>query len=768
MNKNNDERLKNSFSLTAALSVSAFLLFFCISNIENKSEKLSAFAENHILFYGAALVVFAAALLILRFALKHAPAAVSRILDKPLPEAIQIELAVGFTFLGIVGLVCQFIISKTDPLTYDALIFHESIAVIPFLILVAVSGLWLKKITRTSRIYTCLLYLFYIAAIVMTFFSLLYIDIFQSDIYHTSAYIQSIINVCQGVPYDIYTTGIYGHYGLLYAPFVHLLGGTGTSITLLIAFFGALTTVICAYIIDNIIKNNYLRILTIFSSILTVAAMRQTAYYQLQPHRILFPMLIVALIVFFKKHNFRMTGLKTLLIGYAVCTLAIIWNTETGIFCAAAFSVSTIIDHWQNHFWYEKSSLYLYLKCMFSCLVSMLAALLTVNIYNIFCGGKPIFRAFFFPMFEKDYMIDWLGHFIVDDMQMGNYPWVCVVILLSSMLLFALSHTYFFGNKNPDPIAPVIGCLSMVGLLGFSYYANRAAFYNLDICCQICCIGTGFFCDRYSGSIRLLKTERLSFTGTIRASYSIIAYFILCSMAVHIYLFFPLTGQKADDKVFDYASLQAKASTLAAAVPMNTYAYGTGIDFLYQELGWHNQQYYRDYSDLYVGGDIVEQKILEDIKTQNQIALLNVGELYDTILDENPDMSTESAIQIGSFPCYLLSRNVDRTYTADTLSFNELAENTNNGILIHTGGVQYGPDCELSAGKYTITIKGDNLDNADYDAYAGDKLPLTELSRSESEIVYSLSLTQRHAGFEFRTFNNSSEDIVVNSISVKK
>lgn len=42
-------------------------------------------------------------------------------------------------------------------------------------------------------------------------------------IWHTQAYTNSIINVARFAPYDNVRSSIYGHYGLIYLPFVKLL-----------------------------------------------------------------------------------------------------------------------------------------------------------------------------------------------------------------------------------------------------------------------------------------------------------------------------------------------------------------------------------------------------------------------------------------------------------------------------------------------------------------------------------------------------------------
>ena len=58
--------------------------------------------------------------------------------------------------------------------------------------------------------------------------------------------------------------------------------------------------------------------------------------------------------------------------------------------------------------------------------------------------------------------------------------------------------------------------------------------------------------------------------------------------------------------------MSAYTDVIEQNIPENTFAFGSGINLIYFELGWQNGGYYRDFSDLYISGNDVEEKIIED------------------------------------------------------------------------------------------------------------------------------------------------------------
>ena len=99
-------------------------------------------------------------------------------------------------------------------------------------------------------------------------------------------------------------------------------------------------------------------------------------------------------------------------------------------------------------------------------------------------------------------------------------------------------------------------------------------------------------------------------------------------------------------------------------------------------------------------------------------------------------------------------------------------DNINNCIILNKGEIQFGPYIDLYAGKYQITITGDNLTKATekVTAQSGavDLSALITFDKiTDREIIYSFNLQEDGSRVEFLTWNNGEADVVVQINSVK-
>lgn len=68
-------------------------------------------------------------------------------------------------------------------------------------------------------------------------------------------------------------------------------------------------------------------------------------------------------------------------------------------------------------------------------------------------------------------------------LELGVRPWVFVLLLMLAVLAWSLFQTTAIGRvAKTENIAPFAACLSVLGLVSFSYYANRSAWMSLEIC----------------------------------------------------------------------------------------------------------------------------------------------------------------------------------------------------------------------------------------------------------------------------------------------
>lgn len=170
-------------------------------------------------------------------------------------------------------------------------------------------------------------------------------NIINADTYDADAYLTSIYNVHFNIPYTIETTGIYGHYAIFFKIPMMIFGGDIIAISRMVAAVAAITMASFCYAVNNLIKNNYTRILVILAALLEPLYVLPFSYYQSSPNRYLFPAIMMALI------SYDMKGSKKInvWIGGAVACLGILWNFESGVVTAAAWFIYLSIKELQNN-----------------------------------------------------------------------------------------------------------------------------------------------------------------------------------------------------------------------------------------------------------------------------------------------------------------------------------------------------------------------------------------------------------------------------------
>ena len=222
-----------------------------------------------------------------------------------------------------------------------------------------------------------------------------------------NAYFNSIYNVLHGSPYTETTTSIYGHYGILYKLPMKLLGGDLIDFILLNTLVGALSFLAAFLALHFIVKNDLLRITGAVALSFPVLAMRSGIYWQLWPHRVLFMCLMLCYMAFCARYK-KLNRLSCIL-GYGIVFLGILWNTESGLFCGAAWAGFWILKSLcrkENKAPYVIRTVFLHISGI---ILSFLGAWGIVEIYNLANGGTIMgIREFLFPLLQSSYMDDLL------------------------------------------------------------------------------------------------------------------------------------------------------------------------------------------------------------------------------------------------------------------------------------------------------------------------------------------------------------------------
>lgn len=386
-------------------------------------------------------------------------------------------------------------------------------------------------------------------------------------IFHYDAYTHSIFTVLQGFPYSDVCGSIYGHYALLYYPLVKLLGGGTLGVAKAIAAVSAITILAGELVIAKLIKNDkayFVAALALPSSF--VMMYLQGIYAQLAPHRLVFPALLICYVVFTKD---KADKLATYILGWLICVLSIVWNTEMGVFTAISYVFYYIYRRYlasdgrfNLRFW---ASVVINAA---ACIVSFGLAIGFVDIFNLIMGGSPLaLSTFLYPLLSDAYMND----ILIAAVPTG----VSVYVLI--MILFLAGGCAAFIRRGANELDSIIFFLSVFGMAQMIYYINRPAYRNLDICAiELICL-LGMHADMLLDDSLDKKSVRICLSRSMQ-----LVLFVLALSTV------AYTGTGMRIKIqssWKVQDLYDQAAQLIAEVPEDTIAFGQGIDVVLGAYG---------------------------------------------------------------------------------------------------------------------------------------------------------------------------------------
>lgn len=460
-----------------------------------------------------------------------------------------------------------------------------------------------------------------------------------SDRLHANAYYNSIYNVLHGAPYTEYTTSIYGHYGILYRLPMKLLGGDFADFILLNSILGALCFLAMFLALHVTVQNNLLRVLGTIAMTFPILSMRGGYYWQLWPHRILF----MSLMIFFAALCVRFGWLNwlTCILGYLIALTGIVWNTESGLFCAIAWAGFWILRSLCIHWWRFPKILLQTAIHLLSVVLCFFGAYGIVNLYNrIYGGSANSVREFLFPLMTDSYMTDLLR------VDLPEFPSAYMPALFLFLLAAAWGMSYInVINKQKQYsltafLLPCFAFFTSVLTLGqMSYFMNRAAYHNLDIChlpaiLLLCLLSEcGMDCIR---SFQWKKRRHLKPAQIFKGAFSAVNVCVLLTLATGTAIQY---GYNADLKTqfHNGQELTDFAADIAANIPKDTYAFGIGTAEIYSILRWDTQCYTLDFADLSVRPQVADY-VVNDMKSKHVEEFLvgeNTMKKFKTFSPEN-------------------------------------------------------------------------------------------------------------------------------------
>ena len=424
-----------------------------------------------------------------------------------------------------------------------------------------------------------------------------------SDSYHGHAYFNSVYNIYQGMPYTHNVTSIYGHYALFFKIPLKLFHGDFRAFVMMLAMVGTLAHV-CAFLtLQLLVESRVLRIAGALAIAFPILGMRGGYYWQVWPHRIVFPMLLLLYGAVILKKNYR--GFISMAGGYLICLFAVLWNTETGIFLAISWAAMYVSRYFSENRVKIGKLLINIAVHVAGIVFSVLGAYGTVNLYNIL-KHSPVnsLEDFLVPLLSSNYMEGVLH------LDMPLYPCAYMAVITLFLMGTSVGLSGWFQEEKKQCWNRELIFLLSVGALGcLVYYINRPAYHNLDCVALLAAILSAYF-GQYG--LRFIRNKewknfgKISSTHVFQAGVGLICTAAVLAMSTGTVLQFAQNSQ-IKENFHDMEDFEGLAAQVAEMVPENTPAFGINIPEIYSLLQRRTECFTMDFSDMLVRPDSLKE-----------------------------------------------------------------------------------------------------------------------------------------------------------------
>ncbi len=416
------------------------------------------------------------------------------------------------------------------------------------------------------------------------------------DHFHAHAYYNSVYNVYQGLPYTDTLTSIYGHYGLLFKIPMKLVGGDFRMFVLMIAALGTLAHVCAFLVLELTVESRILRALGAVAAAFPVLGMRGGYYWQVWPHRMIFPMILLLYAAILMKKQWW--NVWTGLAGYLICLLAILWNTETGVILAVAWRALFVSRCLAGGEWRIGLLIRTVLVHAVCVAASFFGAYGIVNLYNLSKHSPAnTLGEFLIPLLSDSYMVDIL-HL---DLPMYPSAYMGVIALFLIGTAMGIS-TWFYAKQKNDGQVQLIFFLSISALGRITYYVNRPSYHNLDCVSLSAVILLAYLGQRGMTFVKKRKWkhwEEMDLAGVVNGTLGLACVAAVLAMSTGTVLQFS-QNSKIKENYHNVGELEAFVQEIAEVVPENTHGFGLNVAEIYSLLHWNTQCFTMDFSDMAV------------------------------------------------------------------------------------------------------------------------------------------------------------------------
>ena len=588
-----------------------FLFFFTISKPGDFIYSITK--GNNLYSYGITLLICVLLFFIFSLILKKPLLGMDSIRPKLISRNISFSMIIIFLVVSALLLLDLFF-KNEDQLAGYATIFPKwfsfFICIIAILISYAII-LTKKGHTQSNNI---ILYLLYFLLASLNAIRYANINVFGTfySLYHCNAVTSSIHNVHYNTPFNILTSGIYGHYAIFLKLPLIIFGNSPLVIGIIIGVIGFISCALTFAAIHIVLTSDFIKALSAISLVFLTNIVSET-YWQTMPIRWIFPSIILFLIALYVKKN-TVLSFKHIILGCFFCSLSILWETETGFFCAITWATFCTLRSLQINGISFKKLFFLAFIHIFLILLETVFAILIMNIYNLSVGGTIEISSFFFPLNTG------FSEKLSFPLTFKNQYYVYVILNFMCCLLWALTKTPFCYNKTSNSKACFVASTSILGFAMLSYYINRPpcgpnnAYIQIIICISL-------LADAMVNPLKdLLQKNRISIYNTFKICIGSVSFFVLVLLTLLSSFTTSAFLKRFDQGLYDYKSLVDFANEVSETVPKNTYAIGLGADEIYSILGWNTQYRLRDVADLDSGNcQELLPTIHQEISNQNAI-----------------------------------------------------------------------------------------------------------------------------------------------------
>jgi hypothetical protein len=331
----------------------------------------------------------------------------------------------------------------------------------------------IRKIVKFICLTVCVLLTLYIFSLYITGTPTLTSQtLFNFDVYY-----YPVFEVFNGKVLMVDFTNIYGFYPYLLVPILKLTGSISIAkFSFITAALTLITLLSLLAVVWINIKNRILALIGYFAIVFFMFIIPLSFgefYYAYQPHRIIFPALILLVGSLFVHAKNQIQKNILICIGYITACLSLIWNLDTGVVVTIAWCLLLLYTAALD---YSLKSWIFYKKAFITIVYTFLAAAASYGIIALITFEKSgiwisVNQCFFAQNIFYNYGFNMLP-------MPEAHPWVILVILYAIGLIISLRNIKFLDNDKmifARSRSSLYFFISIIGVGVFSYYQGRSA-----------------------------------------------------------------------------------------------------------------------------------------------------------------------------------------------------------------------------------------------------------------------------------------------------